>query len=1000
MYFQFYIKVILPGTKAIISGGKFKKITSFKNYYLNGSQSRDLAFHPKNDQKLSYKWSCRSILDLNNSFCNNVYSDRLVEIPGNSLIVGKTYNFTLHVYSLYNEHKTWQEITPTDEDVLDVIIECVKNCGPNPTNTKEFFHIKMLCKNCLETEKLIFEWKMIKPELKTIKNTDRLIFEPNYFKDHLHYEFQAIITQNNNIGSSNFELQINLPPKSRNCSINPSSGKEYETIFDIKCNNYDSIPLTYLIFQNDHLLFSSKDNPLNLRLNKGSMITVEIRDVYGSSILIEIPVIVEPNLVDLDKSEVIYSSDVSSMIVLVNMLKDQNLIFKILDIIEINTDLRVFLVLDVLEKITEKMIFDHSLINKTSKIMIKIVDSFTKIFTEEVLYEDDFRKYSKKLLKLANHIISPEVIPVFNDQLIIPPNFNDLLSEDYPEYQDFDVNIIDVINSIYYGARSITCLINSLGIISSMRLEISEPIIQINTSEIYFNALISKDQTLFKGISSKIILDRKFISNFNESIIKVQITFFEKNPYWWFPSSEIINSDVIMISAVNHQNIEKLINPLEFFLDVRNVSINKYYGRSSKNDMPVYKIEMKIGSRMIIKFLSDKSIKIYVKFNDRPSLFEATENGMILNDNKTVIVDHQGNDQKSFIFLATFSENEFVFTIQTLVCNIWNDSIGDWDSRKCQIGSDSNDRTIHCHCYHLSAFSAKLFSPVIKLEKMRKYNFIERNYILTTLLIEMITVYLILMIIMIYKKKPKIYNCVEFKPDKYYYYLVTFKTGVWSDVRTTSNIKLKIYGSKGSTKLIELINNDPKYFRPNQESSFFIRNLSHLGYLFEIYLSLDCFGKNPPWFCDFVKIYDIQRKEEWIFLVDRWFSLTKSDGLTNRVCVLSSKESIVRSNLIKNLSNGFLWFRFNEIFKREKLTFIVITVLSTMTFNVIFLGKTYLENYEEEIEKFKSFSLGLKNLINILISGISSLVIAEIVKFMIYSRNTTKINFKRMYRIH
>lgn len=992
---------------AIISGGPFKKITNNQKYILNGSQSRDLAFHPnENDQKLSYRWSCSSDHDSENILCKNHYS-RFLEIPPNSLTVGSKYNFTLLVWSLYKEHKTWQEITPTNEEVLDVIIDCVKNCGPNPTNSKEFFHLKMICNNCPKIEDLTYEWKMIRPEEKTLNTNDRLIFEPNFFKND-QYEFQAIITEHSKKGSSNFEITINSSPKPRDCLITPSSGKEYETIFNVKCkSNHNDHSLTYLILQNDHLLTSTMDDQFNLRLNTGTMITIEIRDVYGSSILVNLTVHIEPYLDDflMIESDVIHSSDVSSMIVLVNMVNDHNMIFKILNGIDLSTDMRVFLVLDVLEKMTKEMIFDHSLIYNTSRIVIKIVDSILKIFSEETLFEDDFRKYSKKLLKLANHIISPEVIPNINDQLINPTNFNDILIEDYPEYPNFDVNIIEVINNIDYGSRSITHLINSLGIISSQRQEICEPIIQINTSDIYFQSIVSNDQILFEGISTKIRLDHNFLSNFNDSIKKVQITYFTKNPYWWAPSSEIINSDVIMISAANHPNGEKLINPLELFFDVTNVTTKEYLGRDSNNDMPVYKIGIKFGTRMIIDFSTDESIKIFVKFNDRPSFYEANKNGVTLDENKTVIVDHQGNDHQSFFYLATLSENDFKFSIQTLACNIWNDSIGDWDSTNCEIGPESSFLRIHCRCYHLSAFSAKIFSPAIKREKIReKYNFIQRNYVLTTFLIEIIITYIILIMIEIYRKKRTIFSCVEYRPNKHYYYLVTFKTGTRSNVRTTSYITIRIYGSKGKTKNIDLINNNEAYFKPNEETAFFIKNVRHLGYLFHVRLTLDCFGKNPSWFCDFVKIYDIKRKEEWIFLVDDWFSLNKSDGLLTRNVVLSSEESIMRSNFRKNLFNGFLWFRLNPLRKEEfykgHITYILITILATMTFNVIFLGKTILEKYEEEMEKFSHFYLDSRSLKNILISGVSSLIIAEIVKFVIYSVGTVKINFKRMYRIH
>ena len=54
-------------------------------------------------------------------------------------------------------------------------------------------------------------------------------------------------------------------------------------------------------------------------------------------------------------------------------------------------------------------------------------------------------------------------------------------------------------------------------------------------------------------------------------------------------------------------------------------------------------------------------------------------------------------------------------------------------------------------------------------------------------------------------------------------------------------------------------------------------------------------GSYASWYCKYVAVYDLQTKEKYLFIVDKWFAVEEDDGQVNDY-VKSNKRSNVNSN--------------------------------------------------------------------------------------------------------
>jgi polycystin 1L2 len=111
-------------------------------------------------------------------------------------------------------------------------------------------------------------------------------------------------------------------------------------------------------------------------------------------------------------------------------------------------------------------------------------------------------------------------------------------------------------------------------------------------------------------------------------------------------------------------------------------------------------------------------------------------------------------------------------------------------------------------------------------------------------------------------------------------------------------------------------------------------------------------GSYASWYCKFVAIYDLQTKEKFIFMVDRWFAVEEDDGQVDRLIPVAGPEQMTQfthmftSRTRQQLSDEHLWFSIVarptlSVFSRmERLSCCLCLLFTSMIANMLFYQRT------------------------------------------------------------
>lgn len=108
------------------------------------------------------------------------------------------------------------------------------------------------------------------------------------------------------------------------------------------------------------------------------------------------------------------------------------------------------------------------------------------------------------------------------------------------------------------------------------------------------------------------------------------------------------------------------------------------------------------------------------------------------------------------------------------------------------------------------------------------------------------------------------------------YYKVIIKVGNLEDAGTNAGVFIKLSGSKGESKFIEL--DSPKDdFERNTNNTFVIEVDQNIGTLKNITVKHDNSGKNPSLYIDRITVEDIEAQKTYSFSCKRWLAKDKGD---------------------------------------------------------------------------------------------------------------------------
>ena len=109
-------------------------------------------------------------------------------------------------------------------------------------------------------------------------------------------------------------------------------------------------------------------------------------------------------------------------------------------------------------------------------------------------------------------------------------------------------------------------------------------------------------------------------------------------------------------------------------------------------------------------------------------------------------------------------------------------------------------------------------------------------------------------------------------------------------------------------------------------------------------------GKWASWYLKYILVNDLQTKQQYYFICEKWLAVEKDDGAIDRILPVAGEAQKTEFNYLlqkqatKNLSDGHLWF---SIFARpvqssftrvERVTSCFVLLYISMLMNILYYG--------------------------------------------------------------
>lgn len=174
----------------------------------------------------------------------------------------------------------------------------------------------------------------------------------------------------------------------------------------------------------------------------------------------------------------------------------------------------------------------------------------------------------------------------------------------------------------------------------------------------------------------------------------------------------------------------------------------------------------------------------------------------------------------------------------------------------------------------------------------------------------------------------------------------------------------------------------------------------HLGDLEQITISINNIGLYPSWNCRKVRIKDVEKKTEYIFLVDEWFARRQDTQLSKTINVATKKQLTSFKYLFHEYfelfaSNIWIWRILSpnhegNLNRKERILILFMNIMLSAATMSMFFGKTKLETAEIENHNNNIFFLNIGRTIFVMFvsSVVTALINSVIEPLFRYSKHT------------
>nr|XP_022905588.1 uncharacterized protein LOC111417517 isoform X1 [Onthophagus taurus] len=207
---------------------------------------------------------------------------------------------------------------------------------------------------------------------------------------------------------------------------------------------------------------------------------------------------------------------------------------------------------------------------------------------------------------------------------------------------------------------------------------------------------------------------------------------------------------------------------------------------------------------------------------------------------------------------------------------------GEFKHDICTVLESSTTSRLECECPEVGGpLAPSFFSVSYKIYGIVDISTnleLSVHFIVVIFTLIAIFIYCFLLILWPYRSRPSdlIYFLGDNAKQSRFGYLVRLTTADFKSSGTTAHIGIQLYGSISNSRR-HILNHPDPFSRLLQTASvnhFLIATDEALGNIVRLELWSDCSGFRPEWYCESIRVYDVQSYISWHFNVQKRFSVT------------------------------------------------------------------------------------------------------------------------------
>lgn len=503
--------------------------------------------------------------------------------------------------------------------------------------------------------------------------------------------------------------------------------------------------------------------------------------------------------------------------------------------------------------------------------------------------------------------------------------------------------------------------------------------------------------------------------------IDYQFMYFKNKPFWWHKNQSNFNTDFVMFNLLHSYNkIVTTKNPFQVTLNVKKIPTQTLKGTLS-GTTKIYVQRILLESDLLLQAAFKSSNE---KFKVTTSECYCTEedfgNGIEIEANakeEDSVLNFRSINGKEALYLCiqrlgesnlTFEVNIFSFS-----CVYWNSKTGFWDSKGCKTRTTDviNKQQIECECTHASLFTGVALVSPNKINFSKEIDFlidIVENWMIIIFVLLIFCIWIILLVWAYFEdKKMSSQNfivCLDDNvPGDSHPYLVVVFTGAFLDAETSADVAFQIEGDEANSRVHLIKACNTKLLKRNSQDWIVIYTPEALGKINKIRLWHNCSGRKPHWYCQRVVVQDLKTKDQYCFIVKKWFSLVWGDGNIYRE-INVQPEKLKSSKILFNVKFGtqiqdkHLWLSVftrdpqSSFTSKERVSSGITVLYLSMLTSAMFYGIPK-KTPSDSIDSRSSFYIDLQQVIIFLESTLVSFPISFLVIF-IFRNSAPKIKGK------